>query len=118
MLKFTENLEAKFQASSSDVRNVTNDIPTDRILDLEKEDPEFLEDFNRVINDDALKHVDDDDDQEVGEPDPDLNMELGLPRVQDGELQHAQAKQRSVDIEGRPVGKPWQYQPVIKLTPI
>jgi hypothetical protein len=46
MHKYTENLEAKFQASSSDVTNTTTDVLTDRILDLEKEDPGFLEDFH------------------------------------------------------------------------
>jgi hypothetical protein len=96
MHKFTKNLEAKFQASSSDITKVTNDIPIDRVLDLEKEDPEFLEDFNRVINNDVLKHADDDDDQEVGEPNPYLNMKLGLPRGQDNELQHAQGKSSQV----------------------
>jgi hypothetical protein len=31
---------------------------------------------------------------------------LGLPRGQDDELHHAQVKQRAVDVEGRPVGRP------------
>jgi hypothetical protein len=37
---------------------ITNapDISSDRILDLEKEDSEFLEDLYRVIDDEALKH--------------------------------------------------------------
>jgi hypothetical protein len=106
MNKFTENLKDKFQTSSADVTSSTTDVPTNRILVLEHKDKEFLEDFNQFIDDGALKHADDDDDQEVGELDPYLNMELGLPRGQDNELQHAQVKRGAVDVEGKPVGRP------------
>jgi hypothetical protein len=75
-------------------------------LDLENEDPEFLEDFNLVIDDDDVKHADETFDMEVGEDDPYLNMELGLPRGEDEELKHAHVKRRAVDVEGRPIGRP------------
>jgi hypothetical protein len=99
------NLEAKFDATSSDITNAPG-VSSDRILDFEREDSEFLEDFHRVIDDEALKHADDDLDQEVGQLDPYLNMELGLPRGQDDALAYTQVKRRAVDVEGEPIGRP------------
>jgi hypothetical protein len=81
-------------------------LPPESVLDLENEDPEFLEDFNRVIDDDDVKHADETTDMEVGKEDPYLNMELGLPRGEDEELKHAHVKRRAVDVEGRPIGPP------------
>jgi hypothetical protein len=44
--RFTKVLGTKFQAPSSDLTNITKDLPPESVLDLENEDPEFLEDFN------------------------------------------------------------------------
>jgi hypothetical protein len=43
---------------------------------------------------------------EVGEEDPYLNMELGLPRREDEELKQAHVKRRAFDVEGQPIGRP------------
>jgi hypothetical protein len=82
------------------------DLPSEKILDLDNVDPEFLEEFNRVIDDDTIKHANEIDDMEIGREDPYLNMELGLPRGEDEELRHAHTKRRAVDVEGRPIGRP------------
>jgi hypothetical protein len=37
---------------------------------------------------------------EIGEIDPYLNMELGLPRGEDNSLQHAHIKRRAVNVDG------------------
>jgi hypothetical protein len=100
-MRFTKVLETKFQAPSSELSNITKDLPPESVLDLEKEDPEFLEDFNRVIDDDDVKHADEIIDMEVGKEDPYRNMELGLPRGEDEELKHAHVKRGAVDVEGR-----------------
>jgi hypothetical protein len=75
-------------------------------LTYKKEDSKFLEAFHRVIDDEGLKHANDDLDQEVGQLDPYLNIELGLPRGQDDALKYAQVKRRAVDVEGKPIGRP------------
>jgi hypothetical protein len=104
--RFTEVLEAKFQAPSSDLSNITKDAPPEKVLDLDNKDPEFLEDFNQVIDDNTIKNADEARDMEIGEEDPYLNMELGLPRGDDEELKHAHVKRRTVDVEGRHIGRP------------
>jgi hypothetical protein len=76
MAQFTEVLESRFQATSSDLSGSTKDIPPEKILDLDKEDPEFLADFHRVIDNDTIKHIDDAENVEIGEVDPYLNMGL------------------------------------------
>jgi hypothetical protein len=101
---FTEVIEAKFQAPLSNLSNATRDIPAEKLLDLEKEDPEFLEDFNRVISNETIKDVQ--DDMEIGEMDPYLNMELGLPRGEDDALRHTHVKRQAIDVEGHPIGRP------------
>jgi hypothetical protein len=101
MLTFGKNLETKFQATSSDVTAATKDIPGDKLLDLEREEPGFIEEFTRVIDDKSIKHADEDvDGMEVGEIDPYVNIELGLPRGPDDELRHAHVKRRAIDFEG------------------
>jgi hypothetical protein len=71
MLTFEKNLESKFEATSSDVMASTKDIPGDKLLDLEREDRRFIEEFTRVIDNESIKHADEDVyDMEVGGIDP------------------------------------------------
>jgi hypothetical protein len=87
MTTFDDELEAKFRTSSSDISNSTRDIPQDLLLDLDGEDQEFIQEFNRVIDNSEIPHHDDTkDDGEVGIQDPYLNMELGLPHGNDEDL--------------------------------
>jgi hypothetical protein len=93
MTTFDDELEAKFLTSSSDVSNSTRDIPQNLLLDLDGEDPEFIQEFNRVIDDNEFPHHDDiKDDGEVGIQDPYLNMELGLPHGDEEDLRLARVK--------------------------
>ena len=81
-----------------------NDISNQYLLDLEKEDEEFYEQFNKAIDDLSLKHADDAYSKEFGVEDSYLGMKLGLPKGPDNELLHAKVKRRAVDVEGRPLG--------------
>jgi hypothetical protein len=107
MLAFEKNLESKFEATSSAVMASTKDVPGDNLLDLKREDPGFIKEFTRVIDNESIKHADEDvDGMEVGGIDPYVNMELGLPRGPDDKLRRAHVKRRAIDVEGRPIGRP------------
>jgi hypothetical protein len=97
MTTFDADLQSKFAAQSSDISNSTQNIPRNNLLDLDGEDPEFIEKFTRVIDNEAVKHDDDDHhDPEVGTPDPYLHMELSLPRGSDDDLHLARVKRRAI----------------------
>jgi hypothetical protein len=55
---FDDELASKFQATSSDISNSIPHIPHSKLLDLDGEDPAFIEAFSRVIDDDTLPHND------------------------------------------------------------
>ena len=98
--KLNERLNDKqFQITYSD------DVPAWNRLSLDDIDDEFITEFNKVINDESIKDADDYEDKYSADTmDAYLNMELGLPRGPDGELQHAIVKRRRVGINGNPVG--------------
>jgi len=83
-----------------------DDTPQWNQLSIVDEDPEFVEEFNRVINDATLPEA---DELVMREHTPDafddyINMELGLPRGDDGELVHAIVKRRKLDDNGNLIG--------------
>ena len=90
--EFDTKLEANLALESAKLPNVLSQHDQRFILDLESESPEFLEDFHRVINDETLKHADDDPPLEHMEDDPYITMTMGLPRGEDGELHRAKVK--------------------------
>ena len=104
METFDKNLTAKFNASSADISGSVTDIDPKRLLDLELEDQDFMDEYQRVINDPTL--LDADEHEDIVGKDPYINMELGLPRGPDGQLMRAVVKQRVTDEEGRPLGRP------------
>eukprot|EP00978_Attheya_sp_CCMP212_P045108 scaffold333792_cov55-Attheya_sp.AAC.1 len=70
---------------------------------MEDEDEDFIEEYNRVSNDATLPEVDDID-KELGQSDPYLTMELGIPTGDDDELKFAKVTKRAKDDEGNPIG--------------
>ena len=74
-------------------------------LTVSDEDPEFLDEYNRVISDRSIPNREDynDTDDEEKE-DGYVNMELGFPRKYDGGLMHAIVKKRDLDEEVKDVG--------------
>ena len=88
-------------------------------LSIADEDPEFLEELNRVISDSSIPDGPDDNmsddkegptpvpgihDQETVPRDAYVDMELGLPRGEDDSLMHAIVKRRKLDDDGNPIG--------------
>ena len=74
------------------------------MLSLDQFDQEFADEMTRVIDDANLPHAIDD----TSRPSPDdnyLNIQIGLPRGDDDELQHATVKRRKTDNEGNPLGQ-------------
>ena len=64
-------------------------------LSLSTFDDDFIEEFNKVISDESVPHAEESTTEEEYTPDSCdnfINMELGMPRGQDGELQHATVK--------------------------
>ena len=68
-----------------------------------QDDPEFLEEYSRLIDSESVQHQDDINQQEFPHY---IGMELGLPRGQDNELHFAKVKRQVVDEEGNPLGTP------------
>ena len=115
MTTFNEYLNAKFHTLFDDISNTTWDIPQDLLLYLDGEDQDFIKAFNQVIeNDDILYHHDtkyDNLDYEVVIQDPYLNMERWLQHSGEVDLHLECVKQRTVDVEGQPVGIPSENPP-------
>lgn len=105
---FDNKLTPRLESESADIINIRDRLPQSSVIDLGllQEDPEFLDDFRRVIDNAAIKDIDSSAEPEEKSDafDPYRNMEIGLPRGPDGELQHAVVKRRAVDDHGVPIG--------------
>jgi hypothetical protein len=108
MRVYEEKITQRVEAQSNEIAKVRDRHPLESLidLDLDGEDPSFVEDFRRVINNEALKDVDSDVEPISDAFDPYKNMEIGLPRGEDGALQHARVKRRALDDDGKPIGTP------------
>jgi hypothetical protein len=110
MREYEEKRKTVLKAQSADITQTLRDVEISKIIDPENEDPEFFEEFARVIDNVLLPHADDaiavtDDVKaiEVGS-DQYIGMELALPRGDDGEMIHARVTKRMRDKEGQPIG--------------
>ena len=74
------------------------------MIDLEREDNTFYNEFTKAINDPSLKEADDGTMNQFGLTDQYVGMKK-LPRGPDGELKYAQVKKRAVNHEWLPVGR-------------
>ena len=99
---FDARIEARMDAQNIDNGQEMGAQPAWNRLSLDEEDNEFIDEFNRVINDTS---VPDAEDYTPDTFDGYLSMEIGLPRGDDDELQHARVKRRAVDEDGRPIGR-------------
>ena len=66
-------------------------------LSMDEYDKDFVAAYNEKISDDSIKGAD--------EQDGYINMEVGLSRGPDGELENAIVKKRAVDVDDVPIGK-------------
>ena len=105
MVKFEHNLQTKWSAPSSDLTDTIHRVEGGKILDLSLEDKDFIAEYNRVISDEELKDADEYEDWNYGEKDHYINMELGIPRGREGDMELGTVKRRAVDRDGKPVGK-------------
>ena len=75
-------------------------------------DPDFLEEYSKIITDDAVKDLDDlDKDTDANEYDDEyLYQGIELEKGENDENRFAHVKKRAVDSDGKPIGKP-NYDP-------
>ena len=102
MKRYDEQIE-KHVMDVKDTDIDLKDIPRWNHLSIDDEDEAFRDEFQRVISDDSIKDADEILENNEGQY---INMEVGLPRGEDGEIERATVKKRVVDVEGKPVGKP------------
>ena len=107
MTKYNETVSTKLHPKQELHNDLITDAPKWHRLSLEDEDNDFIDSFNRIIDDKSIPHIDDfNDDGEYTADTTDnyLNMELGLPRGVNDTLLHATVKRRAIDINGNPIG--------------
>ena len=108
MNDFQKGLEGKWQVESSNVSDkAIQDVPASMLLSLENEDEQFLDEFNWVIKYSDLAEAEDEQvkSSEYGVEESYLDMEIGIRR-DDEKIHHARFQQRTVNQDGRPIGRP------------
>ena len=103
-------MEQKFNASSAEIigpqLKKLSDVDSETIMDLESEDKDLLIGFGQVINDASIRDIEDlVTDLETGVDDPYLNMDFGIYRGEEEDLQRSKVKERAVDVEGKPISQ-------------
>ena len=103
MQEFDTRIDTRLNVRDEDITSAIIDVDQWNKLSLTDIDDDFITDFNNVINDHSLPDIDD----TISESDYDayINMEIGLPRGDDGELHHAIVKRRKLDADGNSIGK-------------
>jgi hypothetical protein len=107
MKHYEDQLQTVFEAKSADLTAALRNVDSRHIIDPENEDPDFYDDFIRVIDDAQLKHADEmhaNTEVEV-KSDPYVGMEMAMSRGAEGELMHATVRKRVRDEDGTPVGR-------------
>ena len=102
------NERLKIQDNNKNQKEYTESNQWNRLA-LDDDDPEFVAEFNRVIDDESIPDADNNVAGITEDSTPDafdgyLNMEIGLPRGEDDKLQHAIVKRRKLNVDGDPVG--------------
>ena len=102
MKEFDEKIKSRLNAKDTDLSDLMKAQPQWNRLSMNEDDEDFIQEFRHPIKSEETPDV-------ASEPTPDsfdgyLNMELGLPRGEDGEIQHAIVKRRAVDHLGQPIG--------------
>ena len=108
MEQYEQKLKATFDARSADLTTTLRHVDSRLIVDPENEDPEFYEDFTRVIDNAQIRHADEGRADEASNTevtsDPYVGMEMAIARGSEGEMMHATVRKRVRDEDGRPVG--------------
>jgi hypothetical protein len=90
MNQYDEKLKRVYEAQSADISNRLRNVDSSKIIDPENEDPDFFEDFMRVIDNATLTHADTNDVDVTS--DPYVGMELAMTRGGEGKMMHAREK--------------------------
>ena len=101
MTSYTTNITDRLNAQNTDTSGESQTQPEWNRLSTDENDPEFVADLKKAINDTSIPE---EDDYTTDTYDNYLNMELGIPRGEDGEMQHATVKRRAIDVDGKPIG--------------
>ena len=100
MDEFDAKIEQRLDVKDSNVPAFAQIDNSDHKLSLQ-DDPEFVEEFQKVISDESIPDA---DDYTPDAFDTYVAMEIGLPRGPDDSLHSATVKRRAVDDEGKPIG--------------
>ena len=112
MKEYDEAIKKRLEIRDSDLSIQAAQVPRWNQLSIKDNDPEFVEEFRRVIDDATIPNGMDDEsnpgdvnlDITIPCEDGYLNMEIGLPRGDDDTLMHAIVKKRKVDEHGLQIG--------------
>ena len=99
MKLYDNDIEERIE-NVSNIKVNTNEVPQWNRLTNDEYDADFIEEYSKKISDDSIKDVD-----ALNAQDEYVNMELGVPRGPDGELENVKVKKRALDVDGMPIGK-------------
>ena len=101
MQKYNNNIK-EIVENVANVELITMDIPKWNQLSIRDYDEEFNEEFQKVINDQSVRDID----EYFDINDSYLNMEIGLQQRGNDRMEKGVVKRRAVDINGVPIGVP------------
>ena len=104
MNEFDESISLRDEVRDINAQYEIAEIPDWNRLSIDEDDEDFRQELLRVVSDESIPEADDISNQETF--DGYINMELGIPRGPDEELQHAVVKRRAIDEDGKPIGLP------------
>lgn len=122
MNEFDASVQTRINAKDVDLSDHIKEQPFWNRLSLNEDDKDFVFEYrhptgttNGTTNEEQEHPVHEDGDPKNGDskvdpdPTPDsydgyLNMEIGMPRGEDGEIEHAVVKRRAYDKDGEPIG--------------
>lgn len=101
MEEFTNAVTRGFNVEAADIQLDHNAIQEGKLLNLDMESQDFIDEYRRVISDESLPEAED----QLGHQNY-IGMEVGIRRGDDAELHRATVRGRVTDDEGRPIGRP------------
>ena len=99
MKQYDNDIEERIE-NVSNIELNTNEVPQWNRLANDENDPDFIKEYGKKISDDSIRDID-----MVNAQDEYVNMEIGVPRGLDGELENIKVKKRALDVDGMPIGK-------------
>ena len=104
MSSYGKKIEKRLDVKDKDI-DLTQ-VPHWNRLSYNEDDPDFMEEFTKVINEEGVPVEDDALDPRAPDgKDNYINMEIGLPWAGGDELVHARVQGRTLDSEGNPIGR-------------